>query len=73
MSSASFEPSQLREFRAALKRDPALCARILASFPAVPQSERVTIRTDRASVDAAISKALALGVEGVETRIELQQ
>jgi hypothetical protein len=72
MSGASFEASQLREFRAALQGDRALCERIIATLPpASPEPEHVIIKTDAASVDAAICKAVALAVEGVEGRLEL--
>jgi hypothetical protein len=55
-----------------LAQDRELVERILATLPPAPAAlERVLIRTDRASVDGAITRALALAVMGTETRIEL--
>jgi len=44
---------------------------ILATLSMVPEPERVLIRTDAASVDLAIARALALTGAGVICRLEL--
>jgi len=38
-----------------------------------PEPERIIVRCDRASVEAAIARALALGVLGIEARLELTE
>ncbi|MGH9357707.1 MAG: hypothetical protein ACRD1O_00860 [Terriglobia bacterium] len=63
--------ADVQRYASELRADPALAERILREFPPVPEPERVLIRTDEVSVDAAIVRALALAVNGVESRIEL--
>lgn len=64
--------AQLAHFQRELRDDPALVGRILASLPPVPSAPQgIIVRTDTVSVDAAICRALALAVEGIEVRIEL--
>jgi len=64
--------SDLLRYDRELHADSALVERILQKLPPAPAaSERVVVKTDTASVDAAICKALALAVEGIEPRIEL--
>lgn len=65
--------ADVARFARDLMADRALCERVLQTLPAVPVRERLTVRTDRASVDAAITRALALAVMGVEARIELTE
>lgn len=64
-------PEELRTFERELAADPALLEEMLRRLPPVKQAEHVTIRCDQASVDAAICRALALAVEGVEAKLEL--
>jgi hypothetical protein len=72
MNGGPFVPEQVRRFERELSQDPALVERVLQTLSPVPaERERVTVRTDRASVDAAITRALALAVMGIEARIEL--
>jgi hypothetical protein len=68
---SAWEPARLRELRADLGRDPAVVEAILATLSMVPEPERVLIRTDAASVDRAIARALALIADGVICRLEL--
>jgi hypothetical protein len=59
-------------FERELAQDSQLVERILPSLPPAPaQPERVIIRSHAVSVDAAICKALALAVVGVEAQIGL--
>lgn len=68
---SAYVPGQLRRFDGALGNDPRLVERIMDEFPAVEEPERVIVRTDAASADTAIARALELAVEGIETRLEL--
>jgi hypothetical protein len=63
--------SNAEEYERDLLQDPALVERILREFAAVGEGERVIIRTDLASVHAAIARALALAVAGIKAGIEL--
>ncbi len=65
-------PEELRNFERELVRNPELVERTLETLPPAPAApERVLIKADTASVDAAMARALALAVAGVEARIEL--
>ena len=61
----------MRRFQTELEHEPELDSRILRKFPPAPELKHVTIRTDSASVDNAVCKALALAVMGIEARVEL--
>lgn len=65
--------SEVARLESELAADPALAVRILRELPSVRAPERVLIRCDAASVDAAIARALALAVDGIESRIELER
>jgi hypothetical protein len=65
-------PEELRNFERELVRSPELVERTLETLPpALAAPERVFIKADTASVDAAMARVLALAVAGVEARIEL--
>jgi hypothetical protein len=58
-----WEPSQLREFRAELQANPALCERALALLrEPTPEPKCVLVRCSRENVDRAILRALARAV-----------
>jgi hypothetical protein len=64
--------ADVARFEPELLQDSELVEHILRLLlPAPASGERVLIKADAASVDAAICKALVLAVEGVESRIEL--
>jgi len=65
--------SNAKEYERDLLQDQAVVERILREFAAVDEGQRVIIRSDLASVDAAITRALALAVAGIEARIELMK
>lgn len=64
--------TNVRRYEVELQKDGQLVERLLATLPPAPsQTEHVIIRTDAASVDQAICKALALAVTGVEAEVAL--
>jgi hypothetical protein len=69
---SAWESPQLRDLRAEFQKNPSLYASVLAALGKLTsEPERVLIRTDRASVDLAIARALALAENGVLARLEL--
>jgi hypothetical protein len=64
-------------FERELRADLALADLVLARpdvFPAVPpEPEQVVIRTDAASVDAAIMRGLVLALDGTEVNLKLEE
>jgi hypothetical protein len=69
--SVSSRSETLARFERELVSDRELVAAILTVLPPTPERGQVRIRTDRASVDMAICKALALAVMGTHARVGL--
>lgn len=69
----TFVPGQLRQFERALLANPGLADTVIGELPGVVEQEHIVIRTDAVSTDAAICRALALAVEGIEAQIELKK
>jgi hypothetical protein len=68
---SGWESPQSARLRAELQHDPALVERILGELPAVAEQNKIVIRTDAASVDLAVARALALTTSGAICRLEL--
>jgi hypothetical protein len=68
------EPARLRDFRADLERNPALAELVIALLgDRAPGPERVRIRADAESVDAALARGFALAcVNGILVAVELR-
>jgi hypothetical protein len=71
--SGGHTPEQLFRFERELAENPKLVDRVLTELPAVEGREVVTIRCDAASIDAAVARALALAVRGIESHLELSE
>ncbi|HEY6272472.1 MAG TPA: hypothetical protein VIX19_10825 [Terriglobales bacterium] len=67
------EPELLQRLRAELRCDPELLADAERLFKPAPTREPILIRTDAASVDAAIARAFELAVEGLHPNIHLEE
>jgi hypothetical protein len=60
----------LARYQSELAAYPELVGRILREFRRVAERRRMRIKTDAASVDAAITRSLALAAGGIESRLE---
>lgn len=70
-NSAPYEPDRLRDLRSELMQDPDLVAEVERCLGASTEAEIMVIRTDGATVDRAIARALALTVHGIAVKVEL--